>query len=175
MLLNYLGYAVSVDEFIEKYLECQPFEMKENQLFGPDPRQSFCGSPYNEDDFGCYAPVIKKALEKVIGDSYEVIDETGKPTAWLLENYIDKNLPVIYWACIDMREPMIGPQWRLHDTGEVFTWISNEHCMLLVGYDDTHYIFNDPYEGHGVMGYLKDIVEDRHRAQYEMAIGVRKK
>lgn len=175
MLLNYLGYAVSVDEFIEKYLECQPFEMKENQLFGPDPRQSFCGSPYNEDDFGCYAPVIKKALEKVIGDSYEVIDETGKPTSWLLENYIDKNLPVIYWACIDMREPMIGPQWRFHDTGEVFTWISNEHCMLLVGYDDTHYIFNDPYEGHGVMAYPKDIVEDRHRAQYEMAIGVRKK
>ena len=95
--------------------------------------------------------------------------------ATLKENYIDQGLPVIYWACIDMREPIIGPEWRLLGTGEVFTWISNEHCMLLVGYDDTHYYFNDPYEGHGVISYPKELVENRHKAQYEMAIGVQKK
>lgn len=175
MLLNYLGYPVSVDTFIEKYLDCQSFEIKEGRLYGPDPRQSFCGSPYHEEDFGCYAPVIKRALERVMGDSYDIIDETGKPTAWLLEHYIDQGLPVIYWACIDMREPVIGPEWYLKDTGEVFTWISNEHCMLLVGYDDKNYYFNDPYEGHGIVAYPKDLTEDRHKAQYGMAVGVCKK
>ena len=118
---------------------------------------------------------LKKALEKAIGESYDIIDETGKPMEWLLRNYIDKGMPVVFWACIDMREPVTGPEWKLLDGGGVFTWISNEHCMLLVGYDADGYYFNDPYEGHGVIHYPKALVENRHRAQYEMAVGVIKK
>ena len=64
----------------------------------------------------------------------------------LVEKYIDQGMPVIYWACINMRDPIVGPQWKLLDTGETFTWISNKHCMLLVGYDEDSYYFNDPYE-----------------------------
>ena len=175
MLLQFLGYDKSVDTFIENYLECRKFEMRDGQIYGADPNEHFCGSPYSEDDFGCYAPVIKKALEKAIGESYDIIDETGKPMEWLLRNYIDKGMPVIFWACIDMREPVTGPEWKLLDGGGVFTWISNEHCMLLVGYDADGYYFNDPYEGHGVIHYSKALVENRHRAQYEMAVGVIKK
>lgn len=175
MLLQYLGYDISVDEFIEKYLECQSFEIRNGQLYGPDPRRYFCGSPYNEDDFGCYAPVLKTALEKAAGDHYRIIDESGKSGEELLREYIDRDMPVIYWACIDMREPVIGPEWRLLENGEVFTWISNEHCMLLVGYDESHYYFNDPYEGHGLISYPKEIVEKRHKAQYEMAVGMKRK
>ena len=175
MLLQYLGYDISVDEFIEKYLECQSFEIRNGQLNGPDPRRYFCGSPYNEDDFGCYAPVLKTALEKAAGEHYRIIDESGKPGEELLREYIDRDMPVIYWACIDMREPVIGPEWRLLENGEVFTWISNEHCMLLVGYDESHYYFNDPYEGHGLISYPKEIVEKRHKAQYEMAVGMKRK
>lgn len=175
MLLQFLGYDISVDTFIENYLECRAFEIRDDQIYGADPKEYFCGSPYSEDDFGCYAPVIKKALEKAIGESYDIMDETGKPMAWLLEKYIDKGMPVIFWACIDMREPIVGPEWRLLDSGETFTWISNEHCMLLVGYDDDGYYFNDPYEGHGVIHYPKELVENRHKAQYEMAVGVCKK
>ena len=66
MLLNYLGIAISVDEFIRNYLDCRSFEMREGRLYGPDPRKHFCGSPYSEADFGCYAPVIKNALWKII-------------------------------------------------------------------------------------------------------------
>ena len=186
MLLRFLGYEISVDEFIEKYLDCCEFEMRDGQLYGPDPKEYFCGSPYNEDDFGCYAPVICKALEKVFrvyasklqGDSealdiaYKAVDETGTPIHELLERYIDKGMPVIFWACIDMREPIVGPEWKLLDTGADFTWISNEHCMLLVGYDDDGYYFNDPYESHGLVHYPKQLVEERHQAQYGMAVGV---
>lgn len=175
MLINYLGYGLSVDDFIEKYLECQAFEMREGQLYGPDPTKYFCGNPYSEEDFGCYAPVIQKALKKVLGDSYEIIDESKTPTEVLIREYIDHDMPVIYWACIDMREPIVGPEWKLLDSGEEFTWISNEHCMLLVGYDDEHYYFNDPYDGHGCIAYERNVVENRHKAQYEMAVAVRKR
>ena len=148
MLLRYLGYEMSVDEFIEQYLDRQEFELREGELYGPDPTKYFCGSPYDEESFGCYAPVITQALKKAIGEMYEVLDLTGTET---------------------------GPQWKLKDSGEVFTWISNEHCMLLVGYDEEGYYFNDPYENNGVIRYPKEIVEDRYKAQHMQAVAVKKK
>lgn len=175
MLLRYLGCNISVDEFIEKYLDCREFEQRSGQLYGPDPKKHFCGSPYDETAFGCYAPVIVGSLRKILGDSYEVVDETGASVEDLCERYISNGMPVVFWACINMREPIMGPEWKLLDTEEVFTWISNEHCMLLVGFDEEGYYFNDPYENNGVIRYPKDIVEDRHRAQHMQAVGVKKK
>ena len=95
MLLQYLGVSVTVDEFIEKYLELSGFEEKNGELYGPNPYECFCGSPYDEESFGCYAPVICRALQKAAGDDYEIIDETGTPVRQLLENYVDQGMPVI--------------------------------------------------------------------------------
>lgn len=175
MLLQYLGYDISVDTFIEQYLEKENFEEREGVWYGPDPRTCFCGSPYDEDSFGCYAPVICKALEKILGDAYEVSDRTGTEIDILLREYIDREMPVIFWACINMREPITGPQWKLKENGETFTWISNEHCMLLVGYDEEGYYFNDPYDNNGVIRYPKDVVKDRYKAQHMQAVGVKKR
>lgn len=178
MLLQFLGCPVSVDEFIENDLKQKAFEERDGQLFGPDPWKYFCGSPYDDESFGCYAPVICEALNHYFARTgntqYEAVDETGTSMEELRRKYIDAGIPVVFWAAINMREPIIGPSWRLLETGEEFTWISNEHCMLLVGYDEEGYWFNDPYENNGVIHYPKDVTEDRHRVQYSMAVGVRK-
>lgn len=118
MLLRYLGYEMSVDEFIEQYLDRQEFELREGELYGPDPTKYFCGSPYDEESFGCYAPVITQALKKAIGEMYEVLDLTGTEIKTLQTEYIDKGMPVILWACINMREPITGPQWKLKTAGK---------------------------------------------------------
>ena len=175
MLLQYLGIKITVDEFITDYLEMKDFEEREGQLYGADPHLYFCGSPYDKDSFGCYAPVICNALEKIIGKEYEIINETETSMENLITNYIDQDMPVIFWACINMREPIEGPSWKLLDSGEEFTWISNEHCMLLVGYDEEGYYFNDPHENRGLIRYEKKLLENRHAAQYSMAVGVKKK
>ena len=181
MLLRYLGYDITVDEFINNDLEMQDFREENGDVFGPDPRKYFCGSPYDPDAFGCYAPVIINAMEKVFTQKrssksgqpvYKTVNECGTSLEELSEKYIDRKMPVVCWACIDMREPVIGPQWRLFDTGEIFTWVSNEHCMLLVGYDQENYYFNDPHNGNGLIGYPREITEKRHRAQYMQAVGV---
>lgn len=177
MLLQYLGIDITVDEFIKEDLECQTFKETDGEIYGPDPCKYFCGSPYDEESFGCYAPVIVQALNKVFAarkrsEQYRVTDETGTPIETLLRRYIDQDMPVVFWACINMREPIIGPEWKLYDDGNIFTWISNEHCMLLVGYDDEGYYFNDPYENNGVIKYPKQLVEKRHAAQHGMAVGV---
>lgn len=171
MLLNYLGIPISVDTFIEDYLECRPFEMRGGERFGADPFKQFAGSPYDADAFGCYAPVIARALTKAAGGLYAFPDETGTPVKTLLERYIDRRMPVIFWCCLDMKPPVKGPSWRLADTGETFTWTSNEHCMLLVGYDEKNYYFNDPWQHHGLTGYPKAVAEKRHQDQKSMAVG----
>lgn len=175
MLLQYLGYEISVDEFISKYLECRDMEMREGVLYGPDPNECFCGSPYDEDSYGIYAGGLKKALDKAAGDRYCFEDESGTPIEELLRKYINQDMPVIFWACINMRKEIPGPEWKLLDTGERFLWTSNEHCMLLVGYDEENYYFNDPYDNNGVIGYSKQLVEKRHSAQHSMALGIHKK
>ena len=171
MLLKYLGYEMTVDAFIDSCLECRAMESRNGELYGPDPNEYFCGSPYDEDSFGIYAKGLLKALDRAAGEKYRFIDESGTPISMLLEKYIDHNMPVIFWACINMRKEIPGPEWKLLDSGKPFCWISNEHCMLLIGYDDEKYYFNDPYDNNGVIGYERALVEKRHDAQHGMAIG----
>lgn len=205
MLLQYLGCKLSVDDFIRECLDIREFEEHNGALYGPDPRKYFCGDPYSEDGMGCYAPVIVNALDRAFekfprehtdaaaapdGTAvYKAVDETGRPIEELISEYIDNDMPVIFWACINMREPVIGPEWLLTDyagdggtddelinkkfTDEKFTWVSNEHCMLLVGYDEKGCWFNDPYDGNGVIRYPWDTVRARHAAQHSMAVGVK--
>lgn len=175
MLLQFLGYNITVDEFIDNHLKKRDFEMREGQLYGADPNLYFCGSPYDDESFGCYAPVICNSLETILGNEYKIINETDTPLEVLKKKYLDCNMPVIFWSCINMREPIVGPSWKLFDTEKEFTWISNEHCVLLVGYDEENYYFNDPYENKGLVCFHKSLVEDRHQAQYNMAVGVVKK
>ncbi|MGN1140939.1 MAG: C39 family peptidase [Oliverpabstia sp.] len=174
MLLHYLGYDISVDDFIKNYLRMRDFETRDGVLYGPDPWEYFVGSPYDPDSFGCYAPVICEALGKIVGDTYEVCDETGKDLDELVETYLKQDMPVILWNSINMREPIIGPEWKLLDTGKNFTWISNEHCMLLVGEDEDSYIFNDPYENRGVIACPKGIIRDRYEVYHRQAVGLKK-
>lgn len=50
--------------------------------------------------------MITQALKKAIGEMYEVLDLTGTEIKTLQTEYIDKGMPVILWACINMREPI---------------------------------------------------------------------
>ena len=174
MLLHYMGMFLSVDEFIENYLEKEPMQKREGRLYGPNPFQCFAGSPYDSDSFGCYAPVIADALNRVFANfkmEKRAKDISGMPVEKMLARYIDRDIPVIFWASIDLKETVFGPDWLLAD-GTVFSWISNEHCMLLVGYDEDMYYFNDPWHNHGCIGYPRDLTERRHDEQRGMAVVV---
>lgn len=176
MLLQYLGVDIGINEFIDKYLDKAPFEQRSGELYGPDPRECFAGDPYDPDAMGCYAPVIKKALERVIGEKYEVIDETGREIDELVEEYIiGEGLPVVLWATINLRPAIDGPNWKLYGSGEDFMWRSNEHCMLLVGTEGDSYVINDPWDNNGVVRCDKSLVRRRHREQYMQAVCLRRR
>lgn len=175
MLLQYLGYPITPEDFIDNHLSRHDFEFRDGYFYGPDPQEYFIGSPYNNEkgSYGCYAGAIIKALSGIVSDRYTIHDETGTPIQKLLTRYIDQDMPVIFWATLDMQEAVPGPTWKLISTGEDFTWKNNEHCLLLVGYDDEVYYFNDPWHNHGLIGYDRALVENRHAQQYAQAVGLR--
>lgn len=172
MLLRFLGIDVNIFEFIDRYLDKEPLYEKDGILYGPDPHVAFAGDPKDPDAMGCYAPVIVRALSRILGDDYEVCNETGTTLSELCMRYIDRGIPVIVWATIDMKEMIEGPSWVIHDTNDSFMWRSNEHCLLLVGYDDSSYIFNDPWENNGIVHHDKTLAENRYASQYSQAIAV---
>ena len=77
--------------------------------------------------------------------------------------YIDYGTPVMIWATINMAPSFVLPEnsWYVNDTDEVFSWISNEHCLVLVGYDENFYYFNDPLRD-DIAAYGRALAEQRY-------------
>ncbi|WP_069988759.1 C39 family peptidase [Massilioclostridium coli] len=160
MALNYIGNNISVDTFIDNYLDMQPYPF--------DPNETFGGNPRDGGSYGCYAPVIQKALNKILpntGYSSKVLSNVSLQE--LCSKYIDNNIPVIMWATMSMRKPYVSKIWNYNN--RVINWIAPEHCLLLVGYDDNNYIFNDPLE-HKQTYYSKSSVEAAYDGLGKQAI-----
>ena len=170
-------------EFIDNYLEKGKFYYKNGQLYAPNPSDKFVGSPYDDNSYGCYEPVIERALNKLIKEKnidLVVKNLTDIPMDKIISDYIDNDIPVIFWATMEMRPYINGSMWIVPETGEKFQWRGREHCLLLVGYDfddenKKAYIFNDPMHAESVQYYGKDVVEQRHKDQYSMAVALIKK
>lgn len=165
MALQHWGVKISVDEFIDEYLVKSDFYWDSDGIMHAEhPAEKFVGNPRESMAFGCYAPVIEKALRKIFIEKdtpLEVVNEQGMNLNDLCGTYIDNNIPVIIWASMDMKPTRNGRTWVL-ENGEKFTWIAGEHCLLLTGYDEKYYYFNDPLVGKDV-AYKKEIVELRYK------------
>lgn len=70
---------------------------------------------------------------------------------------------MLLWVSIDLRPTVNGPWYRLEPGGEPFMWISNEHCVVLAGYDREHYICCDPWKDRGMAAWPRETVWQRHR------------
>lgn len=183
MLLQYLKLPVGAEMFIERFLPKEAMRTENGVLCGPDPNVRFAGSPYDADSFGCYPGVMVTALNAVfvaLGAPYRAEGAMGVPTETLLREQIDEGMPVLYWTSLDLKPTYRGPSWRLSDGSGEFTWVSNEHCVLLVGYGDGEkgeplLYCNDPWHNHGCVGYDRALVETRHREQGERAVVVRRR
>ena len=180
MCLHYWKIDITPEEFIDKYLEKGNIIKKNEQLYAPNPFDKFVGSPYLEYSFGCYEPVIEKSLNKLILDkqlNFEVINLNNAPMNTIIKDYIDKDIPVIFWATMDLKESYYSRIWTVPETGEKYQWKAKEHCMLLVGYDieKEGYYFNDPLNNNGIILYNKALVEKRHEEQFSNAIAIVKK
>ncbi|MBE6778174.1 MAG: hypothetical protein E7541_02170 [Ruminococcaceae bacterium] len=161
MALRYAGESTSVANFIDNYLPMDDkFYTKDGKWCGPSPYETFVGNPRGTNAYGCMSSVIKKALTAYFGTPGRVKDTGGTTLKELCREYVAKGTPVLTWVTIGMLEIVPTGSWYLSD-GTRYTWPGNEHCMVLVGYDETHYYFNDPYRGK-LVKYPHWLAEDRY-------------
>lgn len=179
MLLQYMGIEIDPDDFIDNYLPRANSTEKDGMMYAEDPTYYYINEPRDLTGWGCYAPCIVNAIAAVLQayhkqEQYQVVNETGKTAAQLCEEYIDNGMPVVFWATLDLLPVLPEKYWILPD-GTQFGWVGNEHCLLLVGYDEENFYFNDPWHNHGCCPYPKALVEQRHQDQGMYAVSVIKK
>lgn len=142
MVLEYYGYACDKVELVRKYCPLVPFAQG-------NPNQAYIGSPFaGERGLGCYAPVVLSAANRFLQDhEANLLAKYAFATSIssLLE-WIDQGVPVILWATVDMTNDFsLATEWVAD--GEEFAWHRYSHCLVLTGYTQQSYIFQDPLRG----------------------------
>ncbi len=166
MLLQFYDCDVTIDEVVEATPSKYPVT-KEGKACGPHPEDAFIGSPHDETSFGCFAPVITDMMNGFLPEDLKAKDISGMPLEEIALTYLPQGKPVLVWGTINMLESFENLGWYLEDengnpTDEWYDWRANEHCMVLVGYDETHYYVNDPYGSKGTVSYKRSLMEERY-------------
>lgn len=151
MYLNYLGYNIDIDSFIDGYLTVGEAPCCKNGVwYSSDPNEVFLGNPRSNNGWGIWAEGLAKAINKCIEDysgDHTVTVTYSETLDSLCRKYISKNIPVLVWVTAYMNDPYENITAHIIGSDKIFTWISPNHCMLLVGYDADYYYFNDPLTG----------------------------
>lgn len=170
--LNYLNFDVSMDYFVENYVVTSDVVYDEDSeaYYGPDMNTCFAGDLY--EGYGMTAIATQKMLNNFLQDNNSQLNATALsnvPLENLCNEYINNNVPVLLWATEFMQEPYVHKEWIVNyadenspvKIGDTVKWQMNEHCLVLVGYDDENYYFADSLQGE-ITPYDKELVETRY-------------
>lgn len=188
MLVKFYGYDISEKNFTDKYLIKKSCHKGSNgKIYGPDPYSAYSGNPYISQGencgYGSYAPSTAKSINKILNKKKHVSKAIiGLTLEDIIKNYIDKDIPALVWATVDMKPSSPGNSWTIdyvdensrYKIGDKFTWTKHEHCLVLVGYDNKNYYFNDPYKNHGLISYDKNLVNQRFKELGSQAVVILK-
>ena len=167
MLLEYYTKTEIDTKKLISLLNCQYPQEENGETYAPHPENAFIGNPQDKSSFGCFAPIIVKAMNHMLPENYQAIETTGTELRELAETYLPQEKPVLVWATILMWKPFPNVGWYLYDesgnpTSVWYDWPANEHCMVLVGYDEDCYYFNDPYGSDGLISFDRELTEQRY-------------
>lgn len=179
MLLKYLGFDIDEHMFVESYLITKPLSIYYG--YGPDMDAAYAGDVYT----GC--GVNAPAMATFMNDYLSTTNTDNRAYALknigldeLCEEYISKDNPVMVWATTYMQDPGVTYNWTINyvsesstsNEGDTESWYQNQHCMLLIGYDESSYYFADPMEGK-VSVFDKEVSKERYAQLDSQAIVVK--
>ena len=167
-VLEYYGISVTYEDMMKHMSTAQLKSTKDGKLYGKSPYQAFLGDPTKYSGFGCYPPVITEMIENYNFDNLYVENTCNMPLDFLAKTYVTKDIPVLVWATIGMGPSYLTSTWFVEGgngkpTKQKYTWRANEHCLVLLGYDENYYYFNDPMSTAKVVKYDKSLVEKRYK------------
>lgn len=143
ILLKYYDVEITPNDIINNLNKGVLPYYENGILYGGNPELEFIGNPYTSYSYGVY----NKPLADVANLYKEGINsEIGMDFSKVLE-LIDQNRPVLVWNTIRLSAPYISTSWIYKPTGEVINWISGEHAVVVIGYNDYNIIVSDPYTG----------------------------
>lgn len=175
MLLQYYGFDCNKTDLL-KFMPI--VEAPDSKGRWVTPWEAFVGNP-RFNYYGCYYPVIEKTINNYFKDNnirdFTVSGSFKTPLSDLL-NEIDEGNPVIIWVSINMVNINTNrDSWIVQD-GSTCNWTSNEHCVVLMGYDrvkDT-LILSDPLDTRGTVEYSRQTVEKVYAQMYRQAVIIHK-
>ena len=87
-------------------------------------------------------------------------------------NYIDKGIPVVLWGTVGMTSSYKIHNWTTPDGASV-SYNNKLHCLVLTGYDENNYFFNDPMSKK-TQGYSRASVDAAYAALGKQAVIITK-
>ena len=165
ILLNYYGINVSPDDVINNLSKGDLPYSEDGILYGGNPELHFIGNPYWDNSYGVYNNPIAE-----VANIYKsgVISRTNMPFSEVL-NLVKENRPVLVWTSMYLAIPFIGNSWIYKPTGEKINWKSNEHAVVLIGYNNSNVIISDPIGG--IIRYQsRSTFEDRYNYYGKRAV-----
>lgn len=166
IVLNYLGYDADKETLAHNYLT-------KGKAGTVNAWQAFIGEPASKSGYGCYSTVLKQCAERYLTEHnspYMAYNVTGSDFLTLLHE-VESGSPVIIWATINMVAPNYTEEWYID--GDMYSWLANEHCVVLTGFDMTQGIcyVSDPLKGNVIYPY--DLVKQRYEQMFSQAIVIK--
>lgn len=129
MVLNYLGFNVDKTYMAEHYLD-------KLETFDGSFYDYFIGDPTKTNSWGCFAPAITNAANKYLSGQSSSLKAYNISSSSLqsLFNELSDGHPVIVWTTSDWDQKTTYTGIKLNDNS-VFNWPSNEHCVVLIGFN----------------------------------------
>jgi len=171
MLLDYYGFSISLNHFIDNFLPMRPVYEKGGKRFGPDPAKYYAGDPSSlTRGWGCFSPVIKSSISEVLNnDTYEVVDFSNISLSQLQDE-----LPIIIWVTIDYQPVKEVYEWQDEINSKTYTYPKNSHTVVLVGFDEKNYYVNDSLQPEEILKIPKTSLEQSYDSLGRQALGIKK-
>lgn len=164
-LLKYWGVNVSISSVV-KALPKGDLPYYENGVkYGGNPYLEFVGTPSSYSSYGVYEKPILQVAESFKSG---VINGTGMKLDEVLK-IVSQNRPVMVWVSMNMSVPYISTSWIYRPTGEKINWMSNEHALVIIGYNQNQVIVSDSLTG-SVRYYDRVVFESRYNSYGKRAV-----
>lgn len=161
MVLNYYGYNLDKLTIADRYL----IKSNDNFLIG------FKGDPHSKSGGGAYSPSITNTANRFLiesGDTRACVNVSGTELEELFP-FIAQGNPVIVWTTINgQKANPSGPVYRYGDTE--YQWVSQEHCVVLTGYNLTKNEITIYDSISGIVVYDKDEFKNTYNEMWKMAV-----
>ena len=165
MLLTAYGYDVDKETFAQA-MPKSSFVIYGGRTYSAHPNDAYIGNPSSSYGYGAFARVTAQTMQDLIDSAngnHCAVDITGSSEKEIL-NYIDHGSPVCIWSTVDLLPVGESGSWYIKKgsiyTDEYFQWPRNEHCMVLVSYDEETVTVHDPLKG--ICSYSRDTFFQRY-------------